>query len=364
MRSGRRFFIGALGGAVTLFPYYAARSQSVQKEHPVFRVQSSWSENTPGYAVFKDFCETVVERTSGEMALRPYPAGSIRNDLQLYDALKTGALDGLNTFSVYWASRLPAGAFMSSFPGGLSQPSHWNKMLDVYGGRQALQRIYKKLGLRFIDYVHHDINLLHATKPLRTLEDFRDLKVRVPGNLIGDSFRTLRARPLLLPASSIFSALDTGTIDAAEFAGAAVNARAGFHKVARYLILGPHSSPSISQPNDIMDFALIDSEWRKLKPSVRSLFADLVRSYSSRHYAAIQSANEEAWQQMKEDGVTIIRLSENEMLKMRKTLLPLWFSYAGKDADAKNLFLAHFRTMLSDEVNLLSENDVEGYQLS
>ncbi len=366
-RRGRRLLLKGmgllslgLGGGLGGLP---SRAYGQSREIPVWRIQTSWGEGTLGYDLFRNFCDSVVERTQGLLALEAVPAGAVRNDLQFYDALRIGALEGINVFSVYWAGRFPAGVFMSSYPGGLSYPSHWDVMLDSYGGRKVLEGIYDRLGLHFVGHVHHDMNILHSVKPLRTLKDFEGLTVRVPGHLIGDSFKALGSRPVLLPGRDIVEALGEGVIEAADYVGPSLNVRLGLHKEAGYVILGPLSSPSINQPVDVMDIAVSKKAWLEVKPSVRELFRALVSDYSRTHYAAIQEANREAWEEISLSGVEVVRLSEGDMRSFRRKLLPLWFSYAKKDKESMNLFKVHLEVMRSESVGLLSDKDVEGYRL-
>ena len=54
----------------------------------------------------------------------------------------------------------------------------------------------------------------------------------------------------------MFSALEKGTVDAADYTGPAVNWDLGFQQVAKYIWMGPRGLESIYQPVDLMDFCV------------------------------------------------------------------------------------------------------------
>ena len=81
---------------------------------------------------------------------------------------------------------------------------------------------------------HHGPNIIHSKKPIRSIEDFRELKLRVPGGMIAEGFAAIGARTTLLPGGEVFSALEKGTIEAADYVGPAVNWDLGFQQVTKY----------------------------------------------------------------------------------------------------------------------------------
>ena len=86
------------------------------------------------------------------------------------------------------------------------------------------REIYAKQGLFWVGRIHHGPNIIHSKKPIRSIEDFKDLKLRVPGGMIAEGFAAAGARTTLLPGGEVFSALEKGTVDAADYTGPAVTA--------------------------------------------------------------------------------------------------------------------------------------------
>ena len=63
------------------------------------------------------------------------------------------------------------------------------------------------------------------------LEDFKGLKIRMPG-LGGEVLKRIGAVPVSLPGTKIFSSLQSGALDATEWAGPWNDLTLGFYKVA------------------------------------------------------------------------------------------------------------------------------------
>lgn len=361
----RREFLTMAGaatiGAATLAAPHVARAQGQTRE---LRVQSSWQPGTTGYRIFENWANSMVELTDGEIAIRPFPAGAVSGDFQLMDAVRNGVLDGMNLFTVYWAGRMPAGVFLSSYPMGLNHPHQWDMMFNSYGGNELAQELYEKQGMRFIGHVHHDMNLIHSKKPITSLDDFNGLLLRVPGGIVADCFAAIGARTTLLPGSEVYPALERGTIEAADYTGPAVNYDLGFQQVTNYIVMGPPSTPCLHQPVDLMDFSLSLRAWNSLSPRMQELLPHLVKSYSNIHYSAIQEANRAAWPKFEEAGTQITRLSEEDAARFRQVSVPKWFEWANKDRDAARLFKIHLDVMQDPSVAYVTPADIEGYELN
>jgi TRAP-type mannitol/chloroaromatic compound transport system substrate-binding protein len=88
------------------------------------KVQTVWSAGGVGQQIFETWCHSMIERTSGELALVPFAADDISGIFEMMDAVAGGVLDGMHWFPPYWGTtgRMPAGFFLTSIPMGLDQP--------------------------------------------------------------------------------------------------------------------------------------------------------------------------------------------------------------------------------------------------
>ncbi len=366
----RRDFLkagGAAGAALAASPLAAPYVSNAQAAAgTTLKVQTMWSSGGIGHQIFETWCKSMVERSAGELTLVPFAANEIASVFDMGDAVAGGVLDGMLWAPPYWAAtkRMPAGAFLTSFPMGLNHPHHYDMLFDSYGGTELARELWAKQGLYFVGRVQHDFNLIHSKKPIRSLDDFKGLKIRMPGGLIADCFTAIGARVVTLPGPDVYSALKTGAIEAADFVGPAINYGLGFAGVSNYIVMGPASTPCLHQPVDLMAFSLNLQTWNRLSDRLKKLLTDQVRVFSMQHFTGIQRANIEAWSKFAEAGTTVTRLSEEDVLRFRKVAIPLWFKWANKDQDAARILKLHLEVMKNPGVAYLTPDDIKGYKLN
>lgn len=328
-----------------------------------WKVQTSWPAGV-GLATFKEWCGTIKEKTGGELEFRAFGAKEVVGDFELIDGVRNGVLEAMNSFTLYWAGKMPAAAFLSSYTLGLRYPHEWDVFFYSGGGLQAARDIFAKQGLYYVNRIHHDANIIHSKRPIRSIDDFRDLKLRVPGGMIAETFAAAGARTTLLPGGEVFAALEKGTIDAADYTGPAVNWDLGFQQVTKYISTGPEGLMSIYQPVDLMDFVVNMDVWNKLSPQMKTFVDNEVQIYSNTHFGAIQKANLEAWPKYAKAGIEVNRLSADDVERFTEIAVPIWFKWANKDKDAARLFKIQLDIMMSPSFGYVNDTHVEGQSLN
>src|SRR4051812_17927779 len=361
--SSRRKFLGvaaASAGAATIAGAPFIRTAAAAGT--TWRVQTSWPAGV-GLATFKAWCNTVKEKTGGELEFKAYAAKEVVGDFELLDGVKNGVLEAMNSFTLYWAGKVPGTAFLSSYLMGLRYPHEWDIFFYSHGGLQAARDLFAKQGMYYVNRIHHGPNIIHSKKPIRTIADFKDLKLRVPGGMIAEGFAAIGAKTTLLPGGEVFSALEKGTVDAADYTGPAVNWDLGFQQVTKFIWTGPPGLESIYQPVDLMDFVVRTDVHNKLSPKMKVWLDDEVQVYSNEHHAAIQKADLEAWGKFEKAGTQINRLPAEDLPKFQRVAVPIWFKWANKDKDAARIFKLQLDIMESPTCGYVTPDMYKGLKL-
>jgi len=364
---GRRSFLvkagvaTALGAGATVVtaPYVAHPAKGATT---TWKVQTSWPAGV-GLATFKAWCASIKEKTGGELEFQPFGAKEVVGDFELFDGVKNNVLEAMNSFTLYWAGKVPATAFLSSYLMGLRYPHEWDVFFYSSGGLQAARDIFAKQGLYYVNRIHHGPNIIHSKKPIRSIEDFKDLKLRVPGGMIAEGFAAAGAKTTLLPGGEVFAALEKGTIEAADYTGPAVNWDLGFQQVTKYIWTGPIGLESIYQPVDLMDLVVNMSVWNKLSPKMKAWVDEEVQIYSNVHHAAIQKADMEAWGKFEKAGTTITRMPLEDLEKFQRIAVPIWFKWANKDKDAARVFKLQLDVMQSPTFGYVTPDMYSGLKI-
>ena len=349
----------AAAGASTLAAPHIA---SAQANGTTWKIQTSWPGGA-GLQIFKDWCATIVEKTGGELAFQPFGANDVVGDFQLYDAVKNGVLDAVNPFTIYAQGIIPAATFLTSYPLGLRNPHEFDVFYYGLGGLEIARELYAAQGMYFVGPVHHGPNIIHSKVPIRSIDDFRGRKMRLPGGMVAEIFTEIGAETTVLPGSEIFPALEKGTIDVADYVGPAVNYALGFSQVTKYISMGPPGFMSVYQPVDIMDITVSQSSWDALSPAMKQFVEMETHVYSDLHHAAIQKADQEAWAKFEADGTEITRLSQDDVELLTEVAVPIWFNYANRDKDAARVFKIQLDYMMSGSLGYVTPEQIEGLTL-
>ena len=360
-KTSRRQFItaSAVAGAGVL----SAPAIATAAGHTVtWKVQTSWPGGI-GLQIFKDWCATIKEKTDGQLDFVPFGAKDVVGDFQLFDAVKNGVLQAMNPFTLYWAGRMPAAVFLSSYPMSMRNPHEWDVFYYGLGGLEIARELFAKHDMHYVGPIHHGPNIIHSKVPIRSVDDFRGRKMRLPGGMVAEVFQALGAKTTLLPGSEIFPALEKGTIDVADYVGPAVNHALGFGQVTDYISMGPPGFMSVYQPVDVMDLTVGMDSWNALPENLKDFVEREVKSYSIEHHAKIQKADQEAWKKFADEGTEVTRLSQDDVEAITDVAVERWFAWANKDKDAARVFKIQLDYMMSGSLGYVTPDQIEGYTL-
>jgi TRAP-type mannitol/chloroaromatic compound transport system substrate-binding protein len=311
------------------------------------KMQTAWDAGTVGFTEFQKFAKLLGEMSEGKLTVEPFPAGAIVGTFEMFDAVKAGVFDAYHSFDVYWPGKVPACTFLSSYPFGMDRPDQWETWYESLGGKEIAREAYGQHNMYYLGPIQHDDNLIHSKVPIRSFEEFKGKKMRYPGGIIADIYRAAGVSTVLLPGGEVYPALEKGVIDAADFVGAAVNYNLGFGEVAKYIIMGPPSTPCLHQPVDLMSIEVNMNTWKKIPP----------------HLQQIMEADLKAFDDFqKKQGVTVIRLKDSDIEKFRRFAPALWVHWAKKSPLAMKAFKSQFDYIKSIKIGYYTDADMVDLQ--
>ncbi|MGD0675850.1 MAG: TRAP transporter substrate-binding protein DctP [Polyangiaceae bacterium] len=320
-----------------------------------WKAQGSDGPAASCYEPFVKFCSNVSELSEGKFVIEPHGPGEIVAVREMFDAVKRGKLDLAVTFPGFVEEFVPGTNFLTSYPLGLDRPDQWETWYYELGGLDLARKMFEPHGLFFLAPIQHDLNLIHSRIPIRSFDDFKGIKIRMPGGLIGEVFEAVGAKTAFLTGDQVYPTLQGGAIDAADFAGPATNFNLGFANVAKYIILGPPATPCIHQPVDLHCAFVSSQRWDALPKHLQRVLEYAVRRYSWDDYAYVQRQNILAWEKYRQKGVEILRLSNEDVDKLRRVAIPLWFKWARKDPLAREAFASQLAYMKNPSVGYLTD---------
>ncbi len=301
-------------------------------EKPIkWKAQALWSAAELSYKTFVDFCARVKVLTNGRLEITPYPAGAIVPTFEGLDALQNNVLQALHTWPGYFSGKEPAFAAISDLVAGYSHP--WQKDAWMYykGGWEMLNELYKPYNGYTVGWMFWGIESMVSTKPIRRMEDYKGLKMRVPHGMTAILFQKLGASVVVLPGGEVYSALDKGVINTSDWASASMNQRMGFFQVAKYTNYpGFHSMP-------LGDFTVNIKEWNKLPDDIKQILKSACREWCWDSIERIAIDDIRALKEMKEKGVSVQAWSDEDLKKVRAVAMEVWDEFAKKSPMTKKV---------------------------
>jgi len=168
------------------------------------------------HGVAEKFVEMVKQRTNGSVIISIRPASQLFNLRTSAEALQLGTLD------MCWTDLGTLGNWQPQF-GFVSLPflfhdyDHVKKVLYGPIGQQVSKDAKDSLGVEVLSLGASGFRVFLSRKPIQTADDVRGLRLRVPEIPTWvEMAKALGANPTPIPAGEIYTALQTGVVDAFE----------------------------------------------------------------------------------------------------------------------------------------------------
>ncbi|MGJ4888504.1 TRAP transporter substrate-binding protein [Bradyrhizobium sp. HKCCYLRH3099] len=262
---GRRTFLAgsaALGAAAAAaLPAPAIASGTIE-----LRMVTSWPKGLPGAGTGAERLARTIEEMSGDrLKIKFFAAGELVPALKCMDAVMDGTADLGHDASFYHHGKNPAFSVFFAVPFGMTaqEQAAW-----IYhgGGWQLWDELNQKFGIiSFPAGQTATQSFGWFKKEINSMDDFKGLKMRIPG-LGGELLKRVGGSAVLLPAGEIFAALQSGAIDAAEFIGPLNDLALGFHQVAKISY-----GPGVQEPGGMMQLMVNRKKYEALPKDLQAI---------------------------------------------------------------------------------------------
>lgn len=311
----RRDLIKGLGlGAVAAGAMgVSGLAQAQSKAEVVWRCQSSFpiSLDTMHGGALK-VAEVVKLLTNGKFEIKVYAAGEIAPGLQALDVTTNNTVECSFTHGYYYNGKDSALAFDTSLPFGLL-PRQMQAWFYHGNGLKLMREVYADQGV--INFPAGNSNTQMGgwfRKDITSVADLKGLKLRFPG-LGGKAMAKLGVNPLSLPANEIYTALEKGTIDGAEFIGPYDDEKLGFYKVAPF-----YKYPGFQEPSSQASLLVNKDAYAKLPQYYKDVL-DIACQVANQHVSSKYDAvNPLALAKLLQQGVKVTPYPKDVIVALKK----------------------------------------------
>jgi len=255
----RRSFLAGTGVAATAAATFAA--PAIANSPRRLKMVTTWPKNFPGLGVSAErLAERIKNLTNGELEIKVFAAGELVPALEAFDAVSSGAADLYNGAEYYWQGKSVAYNFFTAVPFGMTA-DEINAWIYWGGGQELWDELAAGFNIKPFMSANTGVQMGGwFRKEINTLEDFKGLKIRMPG-LGGEVMRQLGAAAVTLPGNEIYQALQAGTIDATEWVGPWNDVAFGFYQVAPF-----YYWPGFHEPGSALATGFNIDVWNSLTP--------------------------------------------------------------------------------------------------
>ena len=227
---------------------------------------TSWPPGLPGLGVGADnLAERIKTASGGRLKIKVFAGGELVPPLEVFDAVRNGTAQMGHDSAYYHRGKVPAAPYFTTVPFGLNA-NEFNAWVYYGGGLSLWQELYAPFGLLAFPAGNTGVQMLGwFNKEIHSIEDLAGLKMRMPG-LGGEVLQRAGATQVTIPASEIFTSLQTGAIDAAEWVGPYNDIALGLHKAARY-----YYYPGFHEPGPNIECIINREAWETLPEDLQEI---------------------------------------------------------------------------------------------
>jgi TRAP-type mannitol/chloroaromatic compound transport system substrate-binding protein len=188
-------------------------------------------------------------------------------------------------------------------------------------------------------------------KEIKSPEDLKGLKFRIAG-FAGQVLAKLGVVPQQLPAGEIYSALEKGTIDAAEFVGPHDDEKLGLAKVAKN-----YYYPAFWEGAAGLSFLVNKKQWDSLPPSYQAAWEAACFEAHTDMCAKYDALNPPALQRLVQSGAVLRKFNTSVLDACFKAAQETYAEESAKNPQFKKVFEDYrvFRNMEAQWFNVAEQ---------
>lgn len=266
-----------------------------------FRLAETHPPDYPTTIGDKKFAELVNERTNGRIKIEVFPSSQLGEEKAVIEQVQLGAIE----FTRVNAS--PLAEFNKQFsvlslPYVFDSDKHLWSFLEGEMGNKMLDNL-ESSKMKGLAYYDSGARSFYSRKPLKSMDDLKGLKIRVQQSKVNiDLIAALGASATPMPYGEVFSALQTGVIDAAENNYPSYFS-SNHYQVAKHYILDKHQrTPEVLLISKIT--------WDKLSEGDRKIIKQAALDSVKTQKESWAKFEKESEQKLKAAGITITEVQD------------------------------------------------------
>lgn len=250
--------------------------------------------------------ERILEATDGRLKIELYD--TLYPGAAQVGALREGKLDIIGGPNNYLSGETPIFG-LGHLPGLIDTPTEYAKVLNAFHGENIDKEWDEKYNAKVLAHGMFDRQVIVSTKPIRTVEDFDGLKVRINHYEGGQIVSQVGARPTSVPLSETVVAMQRGVVDAI-MTSVGTTHGLGFYEVADFIQEWKIGS-SVT-----WSYVVNKDSWAALPDDLKAIVEREFAEIEEEMFASYDRHSMEMLQAQIDEGMTHIVASSEEVAKL------------------------------------------------
>jgi tripartite ATP-independent transporter DctP family solute receptor len=245
------------------------------------------------------FAEKVKEYTEGRYTVKTFPNAVLGNDTKLLELEAMGAVDFVVSGSAIYGKHLNEMSILLSPFLVETFEQGWHLYDDSDSVKTWFNTLESK-GFKMLATWESGFRCLNTSKPIKTPEDVKGLKLRLPPNPIHLTiWETLGATPVSMGIKEVYMAIEQGLVEGQENPPVATYSMR-MHEVAPYVTLTNHVYGPIS-------VSMSMKSWNALSPEDQEAIMKAAKEAAAYNRKAVVDNLDGILKKIEEEGGTVIK---------------------------------------------------------
>lgn len=311
-----------------------------------WKLVTTWPKNLPALGTAPEHLAELVDvMSAGRLKIKVYGAGELVPAFEVFDAVSQGTAEMGHGAAYYWRGKIPVAAVFATVPFGMNA-QEMNGWLHHGGGLELWRELYAPFGLVPMAAGNSGVQMAGwFNREINSLADIQGLKMRIPG-LGGEVFQRAGGVAVAMPGGEMFTALQTGAIDATEWVGPYNDLALGLHTIAKY-----YYYPGWHEPGPTLEAIVNKDAWDSLPEDLQAILENAARAINQDMLDEFTARNKDALKTLVEEhGVEVRRLPDDVLARFKELSAEVVAETAAGDELAERI-LDSYRTFQTDVAN-------------
>lgn len=268
------------------------------------------------------FKAEVEKRSNGSIKVEIYPSSSLMKPKEQYDGLLTGAID-LSIYPLDYAGGKVPQYGITLMPALVQNHAQAQAWKDAEIGKK-IDELTQKNGVKILTWVWNAGAIGSVGEPITGPDDITaGMKTRAAGKLVEEMLASAGAGITSMASSEIYSAMQTGVLDAAITSASSFGSFKLYEVVKSYTTSEKNTFWFMFQP-----MIISMKTWEKLSPEQQEIVAGVGADLQQFAYDASKQDDANTSNLFREKGVQVVDMSDEDFAAWQQLAKPIWDKFA------------------------------------